>query len=176
MVWWTLELDIGLRDNMVAGKAWPDIAASLHMTRDQAARRAYRLGLKRGMSFEDAARRVWDKRRKEGAAHHAHRHETKKPAVRKPSVPHWVFRVGRAAIREIPRSQHNVTFLGLEPHHCRYPIGDPKTKEFRFCGAPRLDDKPYCARCLEIASIPKGMKRYGWRAESLATVAAVRPV
>jgi hypothetical protein len=43
-----------------------DIAASLHMTRDQVARRASRLGLKRGMSFQDAARRIreLDRRRK----------------------------------------------------------------------------------------------------------------
>jgi hypothetical protein len=144
------------------------------VSRDQVARRASRLGLKRGMSFQDAARRVrvWDKRRKDGSAHHAYRYETKKPAVKKPTVPP-VYRVERTEIREIPRSKSNVTFLELEPHHCRYPIGDPKTKEFRFCGALRLDDKPYCARCLEIASIQNGMKRYGWRAESAATVAAV---
>jgi hypothetical protein len=167
---WTLELDIVLRDSVVAGKAWLDIAASLHMTRDQAARRASRLGLQRGMSFQDAARRIreWDKRRKDIRAPHVHRHETRKPAARKPAVPHWVFRDERAEIREIPRSNHNVTFLELEPHHCRFPIGDPKTKEFRFCGALRLDNMPYCARCLEIASL----KRYGRCAESRETVAA----
>ncbi len=167
---WTLELDIVLRDNVVAGKAWLDIAASLHMTRDQVARRASRLGLKRGISFQDAASRIreWDKRRKDKRAPHVHRHETRKPAARKPTVPHRVFRDEQAEIREIPRSNHNVTFLELEQHHCRYPIGDPKTKEFRFCGALRLDNMPYCARCLEIASI----KRYGWCAESEATVTA----
>jgi hypothetical protein len=96
---------------------------------------------------------------------HVHGHETREPAARKPTVPHWVF---RAEISEIPRSNDNVTFLELEPHHCRYPIGDPKTKEFRFCGALRLDNMPYCARCLEIAP----MKRYGRCAESRETVAA----
>jgi hypothetical protein len=163
------ELDILLRDNVVAGKAWLDIAASLHMTRDQVARRASCLGLKRGISFQDAVRRirVWDKHRKDIHAPHARRHETRKPAARKQAVPHWIFRNERAEIREIPRSKHNVTFLELEQHHCRYPIGDPKTKAFRFCGALRLDNMPYCARCLQIAS----MKRYGRCAETGATVA-----
>src|SRR5215467_4936439 len=75
MRWWTLELDIALRDSVVAGKAWLGIAASLHMTRDQVARRASRLGLKRGMSFQDAARRIreWDKRRKDIRAPHVQR-------------------------------------------------------------------------------------------------------
>ncbi len=170
MRWWTLELDIVLRDSVVAGKAWLDIAASLHMTRDQVARRASRLGLKRGMSVQDAARRIreWDNRRKDIRGPDVHRPETRKPAARKPTVPHSVFRDEQAEIREIPRSEHNVTFLELEQHHCRYPIGDPKTKEFRFCGAPRLDNMPYCARCVEIASI----ERYGRCAESVATVTA----
>jgi GcrA cell cycle regulator len=170
MLRWTRELDIVLRDSVVAGKAWLDIAASLHMTRDQAARRASRLGLQRGMPVQDAASRIreWDKRRKDKRAPHVHRHETRKPAARKPAVPHWVFRDEQTEIREIPRSKHNVTFLELEQHHCRFPIGDPKTKGFRFCGALRLDNMPYCARCLEIASL----KRYGRCAESRETVAA----
>jgi GcrA cell cycle regulator len=167
---WTLELDIALRDSVVAGKAWLEIAASLRMTRDQVARRASRLGLKRGMLFQDAARRIreWDKRRKDIRASHVHRHETRKPTARKQVVPNWAFRDDQAEIREIPRSKHNVTFLDLEPHHCRFPIGDPKTEEFRFCGALRVDNMPYCARCLEIAS----MKRYDRCVESEATVTA----
>jgi GcrA cell cycle regulator len=176
MLSWTLELDVALCDSVVAGKAWSEIAASLHLTRDQVARRASRLGLKRGIPFQDAARRVrvWDKHRKVGSARFAQRHETKKSVARKPAVLHKVRRVEWTEIREIPRSKHNVTFLALEPHHCRYPIGDPKTKEFRFCGALRLDGKPYCARCLEIASIPKGTKRQGWRAISAERVTADR--
>jgi hypothetical protein len=124
------------------------------------------------MSYEDAARRVSEKRRKEESVP-GPRRECKKPAVSKPIAPGRLFRVEQAEIREIPRAKHNVTILELEPNHCRFPIGDPKTKEFRFCGRLRLDDNPYCARCSEIAYLPKGMKRYGWRAESAATVAAV---
>jgi hypothetical protein len=159
MLRWTLELDTVLCDSIVDGKAWQEIAAGLHLSRDQVARRASRLGLKRGMSFKDAARRVraWDRRR---TTFHIHTREIKKPAARQPLVPNWVFRVDRSKTYEIPRAKHNVTFFELEPHHCRYPIGDPKTKEFRFCGAPRLDGRPYCVRCLEIASSQKGMNSY----------------
>jgi len=162
MLRWTLELDTVLCDSIVAGKAWQEIAAGLHLSRDQVARRASRLGLKRGMSFNDAASRVraWDRRREDRPTFHIHKRGIKNPAARQPIVPNWVFRVERSKTYEIPRAKHNVTFLELEPHHCRYPIGDPKTKEFRFCGAPRLDGKPYCVRCLEIASSQKGMKSY----------------
>ncbi len=40
--------------------------------------------------------------------------------------------------------------VDLEPHHCKWPIGDPRHPDFGFCGATALlkDDgsyKPYCA-------------------------------
>lgn len=37
-----------------------------------------------------------------------------------------------------------VTFAELEFHHCKWPLGDPKRSDFRFCGCRRLTDKPYC--------------------------------
>lgn len=37
-----------------------------------------------------------------------------------------------------------VTLLELEPHHCRWPIGDPKQSDFRFCGCDRVAGRPYC--------------------------------
>jgi hypothetical protein len=40
--------------------------------------------------------------------------------------------------------QNQVTFAQLEPHHCRWPIGDPRQSDFRFCGCKRLTGKPYC--------------------------------
>ena len=39
-----------------------------------------------------------------------------------------------------------VTILELKEHMCRWPEGDPKTPDFRFCGRSRVDDRPYCAR------------------------------
>jgi hypothetical protein len=34
---------------------------------------------------------------------------------------------------------------------CRWPIGDPKRKDFRFCEAPALFGKSYCAEHAQIA-------------------------
>jgi GcrA cell cycle regulator len=33
--------------------------------------------------------------------------------------------------------------LSLGPTHCRFPVGDPRSPDFRFCGAPRVG-KNYC--------------------------------
>jgi GcrA cell cycle regulator len=41
--------------------------------------------------------------------------------------------------------QNQVTFAELEPHHCRWPIGEPRLPDFRFCGCRRVEGKPYCA-------------------------------
>lgn len=40
--------------------------------------------------------------------------------------------------------KNQVTFSQLERHHCRWPIGDPRQPDFRFCGCPRIENKPYC--------------------------------
>lgn len=37
-----------------------------------------------------------------------------------------------------------VTFAELQPHHCKFPMGDPRRSDFRFCGGHRLENKPYC--------------------------------
>jgi GcrA cell cycle regulator len=44
-------------------------------------------------------------------------------------------------------SDTRVTHNELEAHHCRWPIGDPRRSDFRFCGAPRISTDlktPYC--------------------------------
>ena len=37
------------------------------------------------------------------------------------------------------------TLFDLREWNCRYPIGDPKHSNFRFCGARRLEPHSYCA-------------------------------
>jgi GcrA cell cycle regulator len=45
---------------------------------------------------------------------------------------------------EIPRSQRR-SLMELTDDTCRWPVGDPSTVDFFFCGAQPLPDKPYCA-------------------------------
>jgi hypothetical protein len=41
---------------------------------------------------------------------------------------------------------------GAPPGHpCLWPIGDPALPDFRFCGAPRVLDRPYCAEHVALA-------------------------
>ena len=43
-----------------------------------------------------------------------------------------------------PTPADNVTLDALQSWMCKFPIGDPITPEFRYCGAHRLDGRPYC--------------------------------
>lgn len=43
----------------------------------------------------------------------------------------------------IPEAER-VSLLGLSEDTCKWPIGDPLTPDFYFCGQHSLDSKPYC--------------------------------
>jgi GcrA cell cycle regulator len=53
-----------------------------------------------------------------------------------------------------------VTIVDLRESMCRWPIGDPGTSEFRFCGAAkRVGAGPYCAHHAGIAYQPQHDRR-----------------
>lgn len=48
-----------------------------------------------------------------------------------------------AAEFEIPMEQRK-TFVELEPHHCRWPVGHPNETGFFYCGGRACETRPYC--------------------------------
>ena len=40
--------------------------------------------------------------------------------------------------------QHALQMAGLKPNQCRWPIGDPDSDSFHFCGEQVFAGKPYC--------------------------------
>ena len=40
--------------------------------------------------------------------------------------------------------QHALEMANLKPNQCRWPIGDPDSADFHFCGNPVFVGKPYC--------------------------------
>jgi GcrA cell cycle regulator len=47
-------------------------------------------------------------------------------------------------VADIPEGER-VTILMLSDKTCRWPIGDPGSDDFCFCGKPPKEDGPYCA-------------------------------
>jgi len=59
----------------------------------------------------------------------------------------------------IPMSER-VTLMELRESVCRWPLGDPTTPEFRFCGGPSpIGGGPYCAYHARIAYQPSQERR-----------------
>lgn len=46
------------------------------------------------------------------------------------------------------------TILTITDHMCKFPIGDPKADEFRFCGRKTDPDEPYCTAHSMVAYQP----------------------
>ena len=63
----------------------------------------------------------------------------------------------------IPLSQR-VTIMDLREAMCRWPMGDPTTPEFRFCGARSITGLPYCTHHAEIAYQPAAERKRDRRA------------
>jgi len=56
----------------------------------------------------------------------------------------------RVRLRMI-ESDNAVTFAQLESHHCKWPLGNPRQSDFRFCGCRRLAGRPYCEEHTVVA-------------------------
>jgi GcrA cell cycle regulator len=58
----------------------------------------------------------------------------------------------------IPMSER-VTIMELRDSMCRWPMGDPTTPEFRFCGGKAITGLPYCPHHSRIAYQPAAERR-----------------
>jgi GcrA cell cycle regulator len=58
----------------------------------------------------------------------------------------------------IPMSER-VTIMELRDSMCRWPMGDPTTPDFRFCGGKALTSLPYCTHHCRIAYQPAAERR-----------------
>ena len=47
--------------------------------------------------------------------------------------------------------QHSLEMANLKPNQCRWPIGDPDSENFHFCGKPVFTGKPYCYEHCRLA-------------------------
>lgn len=54
-----------------------------------------------------------------------------------------------------PSLADRIQLVDLRETSCRFPIGDPRSEHFRFCGAPSPIDKPYCNHHARIAYAPR---------------------
>jgi GcrA cell cycle regulator len=53
--------------------------------------------------------------------------------------------------------------------HCRWPVGDPRSPDFRFCGCPAHEGLPYCVDHARVAYQNIGRKSRGSDSDSPPT-------
>jgi len=62
-------------------------------------------------------------------------------------------------VEPVPEFEQHVTIMELREGMCRWPIGDPTSAEFRFCGARADIGVPYCNHHARIAYQPAADRR-----------------
>ncbi len=64
-----------------------------------------------------------------------------------------------ANVREVEKSARKLSLMELTERTCKWPIGDPATDEFWFCGLPVKPGKPYCEAHVSVAFQPMQSRR-----------------
>lgn len=64
-----------------------------------------------------------------------------------------------ASVREVEKKAKKLNLMELTERTCKWPIGDPATEEFWFCGLPVQAGKPYCEAHVGVAFQPMSSRR-----------------
>jgi len=140
-----------------AGLSASQIAAELgNVTRNAVIGKVHRLGLSgRAKSPSSSAPRVRKPR--------SHMMRVSRPSMRGNTALALAFDMEQEPEPEfieniIPIGQRR-TLLELNEETCRWPIGDPATTEFFFCGGKPLSALPYCSYHSRVAYQPANDRR-----------------
>lgn len=64
-----------------------------------------------------------------------------------------------ATVKEVEKSARRLQLMELTERTCKWPVGDPATEEFWFCGHPAQQGKPYCEAHVAVAFQPMSARR-----------------
>ena len=64
-----------------------------------------------------------------------------------------------ASVREVEKRAKKLTLMELTERTCKWPIGDPATEDFWFCGLSSVPGKPYCEAHVGVAFQPMSARR-----------------
>jgi GcrA cell cycle regulator len=64
-----------------------------------------------------------------------------------------------ATVREVEKTAKRISLMELTERTCKWPIGDPATEDFWFCGLAVQPGKPYCEAHVGVAFQPMSSRR-----------------
>jgi GcrA cell cycle regulator len=156
---WTAEAVEDLKRLALAGKSASRIAAELGGSRNAVIGKASRIGIKlnggggrptSGAAPGRAGRPQWATARyaPPNADQGAHVVAAGGLSPREVRTPTWTF--GEAEIGEMRR----LRFEDIRESACRWPLGDPRSGEFAYCGLTPAKGQSYCAGHCRMAYRP----------------------
>lgn len=86
----------------------------------------------------------------------------------------------RSVLRDLPPATEfgdnrlNVSSIGND--QCKWPIGDPASEDFHFCGQACTGGKPYCSYHVQLAFQPNSTRRERPRREAPSLPRPIRAV
>ncbi len=81
-----------------------------------------------------------------------------KPLPPQPSL-NEISQEALATVAEVEKSAKKLTLMQLTEKTCKWPIGDPATDDFWFCGLGVQQGKPYCEAHNAVAFQPMSARR-----------------
>ncbi|MCB5198686.1 GcrA cell cycle regulator [Loktanella sp. TSTF-M6] len=64
-----------------------------------------------------------------------------------------------AKVNEVEKTARKIGLMDLTEKTCKWPVGDPATQDFWFCGLPSQAGKPYCEAHVGVAFQPMSSRR-----------------
>ncbi|MEM1232691.1 MAG: GcrA family cell cycle regulator [Pseudomonadota bacterium] len=64
-----------------------------------------------------------------------------------------------AKVNEVEKTSKKISLMELTERTCKWPVGDPATEDFWFCGLPVQQGKPYCEAHVGVAFQPMSSRR-----------------
>ena len=64
-----------------------------------------------------------------------------------------------AKVSEVEKKSKKIGLMDLTERTCKWPVGDPATDDFWFCGLPVQQGKPYCEAHVGVAFQPMSARR-----------------
>ncbi len=186
---WTDERVELLKKMWGEGQSASQIAKELGgVTRNAVIGKVHRLGLSNRASGTGAAKAAEPKSKPAAAATKAEpkpkpapKTEAARPAApaaeAKPSVParKQIIPAGQplppqpsaneispealAKVNEVEKKAKKLGLMELTERTCKWPVGDPATEDFWFCGLPVQAGKPYCEAHVGVAFQPMSARR-----------------
>ena len=141
---WTMERIALLKERIRAGFSCGQIACELGMSRNAVIGKTNRLGLSR---FKDAI---------PGQSKQSRTWQNVRPrTVRRQTNLRALWAKPQLSLAKLPgESAKACSLLQLQQWHCRWPMGDPTSEDFGFCGNSSVAGLPYCPAHAQMAYRP----------------------